>query len=130
MSEKPKVFVCDDDLLICQLISSLVVQEGCEAFPVGSGEGLLNSISAVSPDLILLDIQMPDMDGFEVIKNLKEKEETKGVPFLFVSALNTQEDIAKGYDLGAVDYITKPVNPGEVSAKVQHALRSVGKAVN
>lgn len=124
MGNKPKVFVCDDDFLICQLVSSLIEKDDCEAFPVGSGEGLLNSLDAVGPNLILLDINMPDMDGFEVCQTLKGRDETKHIPIIFVSGQTSQEDIAKGYDLGALDYITKPIEPGEVRAKVQHALRN------
>ncbi|MES9966983.1 MAG: response regulator, partial [Sedimenticola sp.] len=74
------------------------------------------------PDLILLDIMMPEMDGYEVCRRLKEDERTCGIPVIFVTAMNEVEDERKGLELGAVDYITKPYSPAIVQARVKTHL--------
>ena len=90
------------------------------------GEGALEAVDEDTPDLVLLDIMMPDMDGFEVCKRLKENPETAGIPVIFLSALTDDEDKQKGFDLGAIDFITKPFDPEEIQTKVkQHLLASM-----
>lgn len=84
-----------------------------------NGEQALNLVSKHKPDIILLDIMMPGIDGFEVCSKLKENAGTKDIPVIFVSAKSDAVDIKKGFDLGAVDYITKPVNPDVLLAKVE-----------
>jgi putative two-component system response regulator len=87
------------------------------------GESALEAVDEDLPDLILLDIMMPGMDGYEVCKRLKNSPETAGIPVIFLSALSEDEDKQKGFDLGAVDFITKPFDPSEIQTKVrQHLL--------
>ena len=87
------------------------------------GESALETVEEELPALILLDVLMPDIDGFEVCKRLKSSPETATVPIIFLSALSEDEEKQKGLDLGAVDFITKPFDPSEIQAKVkQHLL--------
>ena len=87
------------------------------------GESALEAVEEELPALILLDVMMPDIDGFEVCKRLKSIPETATVPIIFLSALSGDEEKQKGLDLGAVDFITKPFDPSEIQAKVkQHLL--------
>ena len=87
------------------------------------GESALETVEEELPALILLDVLMPDIDGFEVCKRLKSSPETAAVPIIFLSALSEDEEKQKGLDLGAVDFITKPFDPSEIQTKVkQHLL--------
>ncbi len=90
------------------------------------GEGALEAVEEDRPDLLLLDIMMPDMDGFEVCRQLKDNPETADIPVIFLSALAEDEDKQKGFDLGAVDFLTKPFDPAEIQTKVkQHLLTTM-----
>ena len=86
------------------------------------GESALEDVRRHPPDLILLDIMMPAMDGYEVCKRLKSAPETQDIPVIFLTALKEEGDEAKGLELGAIDYITKPFNPDLVKARVQNHL--------
>ncbi len=86
------------------------------------GESALETVAEQRPDLILLDIIMPGMDGYEVCKRLKEDQETSHIPIIFLTAMTEDQDEAKGLALGAVDYITKPFNPDLVKARVKNQL--------
>ncbi|NEN92988.1 MAG: response regulator, partial [Okeania sp. SIO3H1] len=96
-----------------------LIDEGYEVTTAISGERALKQISYELPELILLDIQMPGMDGFETCKKLKENPETKDIPIIFMTAMADSESIVKGFTLGAVDYITKPFQVTEVLARVK-----------
>ena len=90
------------------------------------GESALETVEEELPALILLDVLMPDIDGFEVCKRLKSSPETATVPIIFLSALSEDEEKQKGLDLGAVDFITKPFDPSEIQTKVkQHLLAAI-----
>ena len=90
------------------------------------GESALETVEEELPALILLDVLMPDIDGFEVCKRLKSSPETAAVPIIFLSALSEDEEKQKGLDLGAVDFITKPFDPSEIQTKVkQHLLAAI-----
>jgi len=86
------------------------------------GESALEIAEEDSPDLILLDIMMPDMDGYEVCKRLKDNPETADIPVIFLSALTGADEKQKGLELGAVDFLTKPFNPSEIQDKVKEHL--------
>ncbi len=85
-------------------------------------QALSRSRGVPAPDLILLDILMPDMDGFEVCKRLKQDPDTAGIPIIFITALNEEEDQIRGFELGAVDFVTKPFMPSVVKARVKTHL--------
>jgi putative two-component system response regulator len=86
------------------------------------GESALEDIAERAPDLILLDIMMPGMDGYEVCEKLKKDDATKNIPVIFLTAMTEAQDEAKGLALGAVDYITKPFGPELVKSRVRNQL--------
>ncbi|MBF0498246.1 MAG: response regulator, partial [Deltaproteobacteria bacterium] len=86
------------------------------------GPGALETVAMAPPDLILLDIMMPGMDGYEVCRKLKADNKTRNIPIIFVTALQGEDDEAKGFELGSVDYITKPFRPATVTARVKTHL--------
>ena len=112
------VLIVDDTLANLQLLSSILKDEGYKVRPATSGAMALQAITQKLPDLILLDIKMPDMDGYEVCKELKRHTRTKDIPIIFISALNELSDKVKAFNVGAVDYINKPFQFEEVKARV------------
>ena len=121
--EKPNILIVDDTLPNLELLSGLLEDKGYEARPVPSGALALSAVQAEAPDLILLDINMPEMNGFEVCKRLKGDESTRDIPVIFLTALTETTDKVMGFSLGAVDYITKPFQFEEVMARVETHLR-------
>lgn len=118
---KSTVLVVDDtETNIDILVETL--SDDFEIAVAMDGEGALESVEDEKPDLILLDIMMPGMDGYEVCRRLKAAEETKNIPVVFVTAMGEEADEAKGLALGAVDYIAKPFRPGLVKARVHNHL--------
>lgn len=118
MPESDLVIV-DDIAENLSILSTILEKEGYRVRPAISGALALQAIEIQLPDLILLDIRMPGMDGFEVCKRLKANEQTKNIPVIFVSALNEIEDKVKAFSVGGVDYITKPFQSDEVSIRIQ-----------
>lgn len=91
------------------------------------GESALEAVEEEPPDLILLDIMMPDMDGYEVCKRLKDNPKTADIPVIFLSALTEADEKQKGLKLGAVDFLTKPFNPSVIQDKVKQHLTAFKK---
>ncbi len=118
---RQKVLIIDDLPTNIQVLSEILQGEYDTFFAISGKEGL--EIARVEqPDLILLDIMMPVMDGFEVCRLLKEDPATSAIPVIFVTAMRTAEDEAKGLELGAIDYITKPVTPIIVRMRVRNHM--------
>ncbi|MDD5184154.1 MAG: hybrid sensor histidine kinase/response regulator [Paludibacter sp.] len=117
-TKKATILIVDDNPQNLQLLGSIIYEKGYNVSVSSSGLHALESISQQAPDLILLDIQMPEMDGFEVCKILKSNSITKDIPIIFLTAVTDSENIMYGFELGAVDYITKPFNKGELLARV------------
>lgn len=121
-SRKKTVLAVDDSQENLNLLSR-ILQDKYLVFLATNGKEALSLASGPSrPDLILLDIMMPDMDGYEVIQKLKEDERTRNIPVIFVSALGKTEDEARGLELGAVDYISKPFSTAVVLARIKTHL--------
>ena len=118
LKREHKILIVDDTPKNIQVLSSILHDKGYNICISTSGEQALESVKAEAPDLILLDIQMPVMDGFEISKILKANPETKNIPIIFLTAFVEPEKILKGFELGAVDYITKPFNIPELTARV------------
>jgi signal transduction histidine kinase len=116
------ILVVDDVPDNLQLLMGILSDSGYEVRPASDGEFALQSAWASLPDLILLDIRMPDMDGYAVCERLKADERTRDIPVIFISGLHEVNDKVKGFALGGVDYITKPFQPEEVLARVQTHL--------
>jgi PAS domain S-box-containing protein len=116
------ILVVDDTIENLEYLVTTLRQDGYKVRPVSRGEAALGAVNATVPDLILLDIKMPVMDGYEVCRRLKADPRTNSIPILFVTALTDSEDETKGLELGAVDFITKPFSPSVVRARVKNHL--------
>lgn len=117
-----RILVVDDNLAAITLLTQILQRESYQVFSASAGAQALQSVAAQFPDLILLDIDMPGMDGYEVCRRLKANQETSKIPVIFISALDETVDKIKGFGVGAVDYITKPFQAEEVLARVETHL--------
>ncbi len=116
------VLVVDDTRENLRLLIRILAENGYKVRPVTNGRMAVTAAQIVPPDLILLDIMMPDMNGFEVCSELKADERTRDIPVIFISALDEANDKVRAFDEGGVDYITKPFESGEVLARVNTHL--------
>ncbi|MFH0769278.1 MAG: response regulator transcription factor [Chloroflexota bacterium] len=117
---KTRILVADDELSIIKFLRANLVDKGYEVFTAMNGVEALRAIEMELPDLVILDIMMPKMDGFEVCRRLREWSQ---VPIIMLSARGNEEDKVKCLGLGADDYITKPFGAGELIARVKAVLR-------
>src|SRR6478752_1243808 len=123
-SSKPQanILIVDDTPANLNVLSTILTQQGYKVRPANSGEVALVVAQRAAPDLILLDIQMPGMNGFEVCRRLKEIDQTRDIPVIFISALDEVLDKVEAFEVGGVDYITKPFQILEVLARIEHQL--------
>ncbi|HEX2100752.1 MAG TPA: hybrid sensor histidine kinase/response regulator [Candidatus Synoicihabitans sp.] len=121
----PKILVVDDQPINVQLLRRKLEREGITVHTAFSGQEALDQVEQEPPDLILLDVMMPDMDGIEVCQRLQSREETRSIPIIFITARSSKEGKLEGLGVGAVDYITKPIDLDETLARVQTQLRVV-----
>ncbi len=128
MEQPARLLICDDDQNIHQRLKLLVEQEGGALYCSESGEQCLEMVEQVQPNLILVDVDKPSLSGLELCEEIKKNEKHRDIPIVFLSTKSTSEDIIKGYEAGAEDYITKPIQPEEVSIRVQRALNA-GKRI-
>ncbi|MGB3789264.1 MAG: response regulator [Phormidesmis sp.] len=117
------ILLVDDNPDNLRLLIALLTQEGYRVRPSMQGAQAVAAAQLESPDLILLDIKMPDMDGYEVCRQLKADRRTQDVPIIFLTVLDDVVDIVKGFELGGVDYITKPVRRGELLSRLENHLQ-------
>jgi two-component system, sensor histidine kinase and response regulator len=120
-----RILVIDDQPINVQLLKRKLEREGLQVAAAYSGREGLDMIAKSKPDLILLDVMMPDMDGIEVCQRLQANEATRSIPVIFITARTTKESKLEGLAVGAVDYITKPIDLDETLARVQTQLRFV-----
>lgn len=120
-----KILVVDDQPINVQLLKRKLEREGMTVATAFSGREALDLVAADKPDLILLDVMMPDMDGIEVCQRLQTDPATKVIPVIFITARTSKEGKIEGLGVGAVDYITKPIDLDETLARVQTQLRFV-----
>ncbi len=126
--EKGRILIVDDRSENIQVLGGILKQNGYLINVAQNGRQALDNVEAMIPDLILLDIMMPKMDGFEVCRHLKAEARTRCIPVVFLTAKSEAENIVKGFDLGAVDYITKPFNKNELLVRVNtHLELSLGR---
>ena len=118
-----KVLLIDDVLANLELLSEMIEDHGFMVFTKTSGEAALKFLEDETPDLILLDIVMEGIDGFETCKRIKNDPRTKDIPIIFLTAKSGSEDILKGFHLGGVDYITKSFNSEEVLSRITAHLK-------
>ena len=121
-----KILIVDDKIANLDLLKQMLAPLGYRIFFATSGARALDIAASVLPDLVLLDVMMPEMDGFETCRRLKQDEALRETPVIFVTARTDVEDLAKGFEAGAVDYVTKPVTQPEVHARVATHLRLQG----
>ena len=118
-AEKPLIMIVDDNSQNIKVLGNILEGNGYDTAVFLNGESAIEFAKTEDPSLILLDIMMPEMDGFEVCEELKRNMATASIPIIFITAKAETEDIVKGFDLGAVDYITKPFNSSELLARVK-----------
>ena len=124
IDSKLSVLIVDDEPVNLRVLKKMLEDQYRLIF-AKSGEEALRIVNRELPDLILLDVMMPGMTGFEVCQTLKANPNTRAVPIIFVTALSDEVDEAKGFDVGAVDYISKPISPAVVKARVRTHLSLV-----
>ena len=115
----PKILIVDDDPLILNLLTEILQNSGYQVHHASTGRMVLRLVVAEVPDLILLDVKMPDMDGYKVCHRLKSYEQSRMIPVIFISALDEAADKVNGFNAGGVDFITKPFQSAEVLARVK-----------
>ena len=118
-----RIMIVEDDENIAELISASVKTIGHEAQTVGSASALFSLLPKLRPDLILLDIMLPDLSGLDILRKLKANAATQDIPVIFLTAKGSEADKVTGLELGAEDYITKPFGVLELLARIKAALR-------
>jgi len=124
---KRNILVIEDDADILELIVYNLEKEGYTVATASSAEKALSALQKNEPNLILLDLMLPEMDGLELCRRLRSKEETSGIPIIMVTAKGEESDIVSGLELGADDYVTKPFRPKELIARVRAVIRRTNR---
>ncbi|MEI6305198.1 MAG: response regulator, partial [Deltaproteobacteria bacterium] len=118
-----RILIVDDELMNVRIMEACLVNVGYEVFKAYNGEEALRITAEVNPDLIILDVMMPGMDGFEVARRLRQNPETNIIPIILLTALGTTKDKIKGFDAGADDFLTKPTNLFELRSRARSLLK-------
>jgi DNA-binding response OmpR family regulator len=122
VSARPLVLVADDDPDILNLVTLRLERDGYEVLFARDGEDALEQAFERLPDLALIDVSMPRLDGYEVTERLREHESTRTIPIILLTARVQETDVARGMRAGADDYVTKPFSAQELRSRVQAAL--------
>ncbi len=117
-----RILVVDDEIYIVHILDFSLGMEGYEVVTALDGEEALRKVQECKPDLVVLDIMMPKMDGYETCRTLKAGEDTKHIPVILLSAKGRNVDMQTGYDVGADDYITKPFSPRKLVDRINAML--------
>lgn len=121
--KKYSILSIDDEESIFEVIEGLLYREGYNVNYVSSGKEAIERIDEIQPDVILLDLMMPEMDGIETCQQIKSNERWRHIPIIMVTALTSKEDLARCLNAGADDFLSKPVNSIELRARVRSMLR-------
>ena len=116
------IYIADDEINICKIIKSFLTKAGFNVEVFLDGESLLNAFNLKAPDMLILDLMMPKLDGYELCSIIRSKS---SVPIIFISAKDTETDKIKGLSLGGDDYLTKPFSPLELIARIQSIFRRI-----
>ncbi|HVF11101.1 MAG TPA: response regulator [Abditibacteriaceae bacterium] len=122
-----KILAVDDEKHIVRLVQVNLEKEGFEVVTAGNGREALEKVAADQPDLIVLDVMMPEMDGFEALKKLKEDPETASIPVIMLTAKAQDKDVFEGWKSGADLYLTKPFNPQELITFIKRIFQHQGE---
>ena len=122
MSERPLVLVADDDPDILSLVTLRLERDGYEVIGAPDGERAVEEALERTPDLALIDVSMPKLDGYEVTERLRQHEPTSAIPILLLTARVQDSDVARGIEAGADDYVKKPFSTADLRTRVQAAL--------
>ncbi|MEA5509624.1 response regulator [Crocosphaera sp. UHCC 0190] len=125
--KQAKILIIDDNPSNLKLLTKILVEQNYRVRIAPSAKLGINSVMAEAPDLILLDIKMPDMDGYNICQQFKANEQTRDIPIIFVSGLEDVMDKVKAFKMGGVDYIVKPFATEEVIARVENQLQIIKK---
>ena len=117
-----RVLIVDDEVANVELLARRLEAIGCQTQVASSGERAIALAKSEQPDLILLDVMMPGIDGWQTCRRLKSQPETADIPVIFVTARDRSEDVSKGFEVGGIDYIAKPFEPVELAARVRSAI--------
>ncbi|NNJ11312.1 response regulator [Chloroflexales bacterium ZM16-3] len=126
-SAQQLILIADDDEAICKVLSMLLIDVGYQVECVGDGSALIERAQVVMPDLLLIDVMMPDMDGYEALRQLRNDTRTAHIPVIMITARAEPIDLVYGFDSGADDYITKPFNSTELLARVRSQIRRAAR---
>ena len=122
---QPKLLIVEDDLDVAEMLNAYFRVQGYEVYTVNWGEDGVRSGQTVHPDLVILDIRLPDIDGYEVARRLRADRRTSEIPIIFLTEKRDRSDRLQGFELGADDYITKPFDVQELRLRVRNALKRV-----
>ena len=117
-----KVLIVDDDNAVISLLSNVLKKAGFECHAARDGTAALDMARQIHPDLMIIDVNLPDRDGFEVLKTLHQTPDTASIKTMLLTGREQEADVLRGFGLGADDYVTKPFNPMEVSARIKSLL--------
>jgi twitching motility two-component system response regulator PilH len=120
--EKRSILVIDDDLMIRRLLQSILTKAGYSVILAVNGEEGVTQVKTLRPCLVISDVLMPKMDGYEVLRTLKGDDETKDIPVIMLSSMELETDIAKGISLGAAYYLTKPLQRDVLLERIKTIL--------
>jgi CheY-like chemotaxis protein len=123
MADKNKILIADDNQANCELLEAYLSGLDCEIQVAVDGQETMDEVDNFQPDIILLDVMMPKLNGFEVCKKIKEDPKTRRIMILMVTALNELGDIERAVRAGTDDFLSKPVNKVELSKRVENMLR-------
>jgi DNA-binding response OmpR family regulator len=120
---KPKILIIEDDLDVADMLNAYFLVQGYEVFTVNWGEDGVRACQVNHPDIVILDIRLPDIDGYEVARRMRDDRRTHEVPIIFLTEKRERTDRLQGLEIGADDYITKPFDIQELRLRVRNALR-------
>jgi len=120
-----KILIVDDDKEICEAIERVLAEEGYKVFKAYNGKEALQEVNEKIPDLIILDILMPKLNGYAVCRKIRQNDLIKNIPVLMVTGVSSKTGKMEGYDAGADDYITKPFNNKELLARIETLLNRI-----
>ena len=125
---KSKILIVEDDLDVAEMLNAYFRVQGYEVFTVNWGEDGVRAAQTILPDLLILDIRLPDIDGYEVARRVRTDRHTSQIPIIFLTEKRERIDRLQGFEVGADDYITKPFDVQELRLRVRNALKRVSQA--